>query len=66
MKKLSNVDGAIKDYEKAIEFPKTDATATAHYNLGLAKRSKGGDVKAIEKHIELALNLGLDPTVRST
>ena len=64
LQKLSNINGAIKDYEKAIELPKTDATATAHYRLGLALRSKGGDTKTVENHIEFALNMGLDPTVR--
>lgn len=61
---MSDIDGAIKDYEKATEFPNTDASSIAHYNLGLALKSIDGDLKSIENHIEVALNLGYDPTVR--
>ena len=60
---LYNIDGAIEDYEKATEFPKTDASSIAYYNLGLALKSIDGDMKSVENHIEMALNLGHDPTV---
>ena len=64
LEKFLNVTGAIQDYEKAIEYPTTSATATAYYNLGIALRSEQGEIKVIENHIEMALNLGMDLTVR--
>jgi tetratricopeptide (TPR) repeat protein len=60
---LQNISGAIEEYKKAIEYPRTDTTGIAYYNLGMALKSEGGDAKAIENHIEMALNLGIDPTV---
>ena len=60
---MSNVEGAIEDYEKAIGYPANEASATAYYNLGMTLKLQGGDTKTIENHIEMALNLGIDLTV---
>jgi len=59
---LLDINGAIEDYEKAIELPKTDATGNAYYSLGIALRSQNRDSMTIQSHIEMALNLGMDPT----
>lgn len=60
---MLDVIGAIEDYQKAITFPESESTATAYYNLGIALKSQEGDPQIIENHIEMALNLGIDPTV---
>ena len=46
--------------------PKTEFTGIAHYHLGLIlhnNKKNDKDDGEIKSHIELALNLGMDPTV---
>jgi len=60
--RLGNTSDAIDSYRKAIDLPKTEFTATAHYHLGLALKKANLGTEDIERHIELSLELGVDPT----
>jgi len=62
---LEDIPGAIDSYRRAIEFPKTESTGAAHYHLGIALKRENKDIADIKSHIELSLNLGVDPTAEA-
>lgn len=59
------MNGAIETYKRALSsnLTTTSVTAKAHHHLAMAMKSADMESAEIEKHIELALNMGFELTV---
>jgi tetratricopeptide (TPR) repeat protein len=62
---LEELETAITEFTRAISFPESSSTASAHYELAATLNKSNGDTHEINLHFEKALNLGIDPTSES-
>lgn len=56
---------AISEFTRAISFPQSPSTASAHHGLAVVLKKNGGEAHEINLHFEQSLDLGMDPTVSS-
>ena len=62
---LGELETAITEFTRAISFPESSSTASAHHELAATLKKINGDTHEINLHLEKALNLGMDPTSES-
>lgn len=56
------METAITEFTRALSFPQTSSTSSAHYELAIALKMNNGDDHEINQHFEQALDLGHEPT----
>ena len=56
------METAITEFTRALSFPQTSSTSSAHYELAIALKTNNGDDHEINQHFEQALDLGHYPT----
>ncbi|KAL9191210.1 hypothetical protein ACHAXT_000916 [Thalassiosira profunda] len=59
---LGELETAITEYTRAISFPESSSTPSAHHELAIALKQSGVDEHEINLHFEKALDMGMDPT----
>jgi len=59
---LGEFETAISEFTRALSFPQSSSTASAHYEMALALKKSNGDTQEIKTHFEKALDLGMDAT----
>jgi len=59
---LGEIETAISEFTRALSFPQSSSTASAHYEMSMALKKSDGDTQEINTHFEKALDLGMDAT----
>jgi tetratricopeptide (TPR) repeat protein len=59
---LGELETAITEFTRALSFPESSSTASAHYELASTLKKNNGDEHEINLHFEMSLNLGMDPS----
>ena len=59
---LGQLEIAVTEFTRALSFPQTSSTPSAHHQLAITLKQAGGDTHEINMHFEKALDMGMDPT----
>lgn len=59
---LGELETAITEFTRALSFPQSSSTPSAHNELALTLKKNNGDTHEINLHFEKALDMGMDPT----
>jgi len=59
---LGEIEAAISQFTRALSFPQSSSTASAHYEMAVALKKSNGDTQEIKTHFEKALDMGVDAT----
>jgi len=56
------LETAITEFTRALSFPQSSSTPSAHHELAITLKKNNGDTHEINLHFEKALDMGMDPT----
>ena len=59
---LGEIETAISEFTRALSFPQSSSTASAHYEMAMALKKSNADTQEIKTHFEKALDMGVDAT----
>jgi len=62
---LGKFETAITEFSRALSFPQSSSTPSAHQELAITLKKSGGDTHEINLHFEKALDMGMDPTTEA-